>query len=107
MRAFFLSAAILTLAPAAFAETITGTSGSEIEVTELESFDGPWAMTILPDGRMLVTEQSGNLWLVGRNGKKLGKIGNVPEVTERNQGGMGDIILDPDFKTNKRVYILC
>ena len=105
MRTLILSAAILALAPAAFAETITGTSGSEIEITELESFDGPWAMTILPDGRMLVTEQSGNLWLVGRNGKKLGKIGNVPEVTERNQGGMGDIILDPDFKTNKRIYI--
>ena len=105
MRAFFLPTAILALAPAAFAETITGTSDSEIEVTELESFDGPWAMTFLPDGRMLVTEQSGNLWLVGRNGKKLGKIGNVPDVTERNQGGMGDIILDPDFKTNKRVYI--
>ena len=105
MRTLILSAAVLAIAPAAFAETITGTAGSEIEITELETFDGPWAMTILPDGRMLVTEQSGNLWLVGRSGKKLGKIGNVPDVTERNQGGMGDIILDPDFKTNKRVYI--
>ena len=52
MRTLILSAAILALAPAAFAETITGTSGSEIEITELESFDGPWAMTILPDGRL-------------------------------------------------------
>ena len=105
MRAFFLTAAVLSFACTASAKTITGSSGSDIEVTELETFDGPWAMTFLPDGRMLVTEQSGILWLVGRNGEKLGKIGNLPDVAERGQGGFGDIILDPDFKNNKRVYI--
>lgn len=105
MRAFLLSVAILSLANGASAKVVTGSAGSEIEVTELETFDGPWAMTTLPDGRMLVTEQSGTLWLVSRQGKKLGKIGNVPSVTERNQGGLGDIILDPDFKNNKRIYI--
>lgn len=105
MRVLFLTAAVLSLAGAASAKTVTGSEGSEIEVTELETFDGPWAMTQLPDGRMLVTEQSGNLWLIGRDGKKLGKIGNLPKVTERNQGGLGDIILDPDYANNKRVYI--
>jgi glucose/arabinose dehydrogenase len=96
MRALLLSAAILSLAGNASAKTVTGSAGSEIEITELENF---------PDGRMLVTEKSGALWLVGRNGKKLGKIGNVPSVTERGQGGMGDIILHPDFEDNKRIYI--
>ena len=105
MRAFLLSAAILSLAGTASAKTITGTSGSKIEVTALEQFDGPWAMTILPDGRMLVTEQSGILWLVGRDGKKLGKVGNTPSITERGQGGFADVILDPDFSNNKRLYI--
>lgn len=105
MRALLLSAIALSFAASASAKTITGSAGSEIEITELETFDGPWAMTFLPDGRLLVTEQSGALWLVGRDGKKLGKIGNLPEVTERGQGGMGDIILDPDFKNNKQVYI--
>ena len=105
MRALLLSAAIFSFAGLAHAKTITGTSGSKIEVTELETFDGAWAMTMLPDGRMLVTEQSGTLWLLGRDGKKLGKIGNLPSVTERNQGGMGDIILDPDYADNKRVFI--
>lgn len=105
MRTILLSAAILAVSATAQAETIKGSAGSEIEITELETFDGPWAMTFLPDGRMLVTEQSGTLWLVGRDGKKLGKIGNLPSVTERNQGGLGDIILDPDFANNKRIYI--
>jgi len=106
MRVLFFSAAIAMLPfTTAFAETITGTEGSKIEMTELEKFDGPWSMTFLPDGRLLVAEQSGSLWLVGRNGKKLGKIGNVPKVTERGQGGFGDIIVDPNFASNKRVYI--
>lgn len=105
MRLILLSAAVLAISATAQAETIKGSAGSEIEVIELETFDGPWAMTQLPDGRMLVTEQSGSLWLVGRDGKKLGKIGNLPSVTERNQGGMGDIILDPNFADNKRIFI--
>lgn len=106
MRIALLTAAIFTFAStSAFAKTVTGSAGSEIEITELETFDSAWAMTMLPDGRMLVTEQSGTLWLLARDGKKLGKIGNLPSVTQRSQGGMGDIILDPDFKNNKRVYI--
>jgi len=105
MRAFVLTLAALSVTGLAQAETVTGTVGSEIELTELETFDSPWAMTFLPDGRMLVTEKGGALWLVGRDGKKLGKIGNLPKVTARNQGGMGDIILDPDFKDNQRVYL--
>lgn len=105
MRTLLLSAAIFSIAGFAQAKTVTGTAGSEIEITELERFDGAWAMTFLPDGRILVTEQAGATWLVGRDGKKLGKLGNHPNVTERNQGGMGDIIIDPDFAKNRRVYI--
>ena len=105
MRSLLITAAIFSLAAAANAETITGTSGSQIELTELAQFDGAWAMTFLPDGRLLVTEQSGSVWLVSRDGEKLGKIGNVPEVTERGQGGLGDIIIDPDFATNRLIYL--
>lgn len=105
MRICLLSAVLWGLAGPIAAKTITGSAGSKIEVTALESFDGAWAMTIMPDGRILVTEQGGKLWLVGRDGKKLGKIGNLPSVTERGQGGFGDVILDPNFVDNKRVYI--
>ncbi|GGX74217.1 dehydrogenase [Litorimonas cladophorae] len=105
MRSLLITAAIFSLAAAANAETITGTSGSQIELTELAQFDGAWAMTFLPDGRLLVTEQSGSVWLVSRDGEKLGKIGNVPEVTERGQGGLGDIIIDPDFASNRLIYL--
>jgi len=55
MRKWLLSAIFVSLSGAAHAEMITGTEGSEIEITEIAEFDGAWAMTFLPDGRMLVT----------------------------------------------------
>lgn len=85
--------------------TITGSAGTSVTLQPLESFDGAWAMTFLPDGRALVTEKSGTIWLLGTDGKKLGEIDGAPDVTARGQGGLGDIILDSDFAANNRVYL--
>lgn len=74
------------------------------ETTEITTFDEPWAMTFLPDGRMLVTEKKGKLLLVDQQGAKT-EIGNVPTVDYGGQGGFGDIVLAPDFATSNRVYL--
>ena len=74
------------------------------ETTEIASFDEPWAMTFLPDGRMLVSEKAGKLQLVGKNGQKT-EISGVPKVDYGGQGGFGDIVLAPDFATSKIVYL--
>ncbi|MEM9599662.1 MAG: PQQ-dependent sugar dehydrogenase [Pseudomonadota bacterium] len=106
-----LQIALLTTACALFPlsamaqDRVTGTAGTVLNMEELATFDGAWAMTFLPDGRALVTEQGGSMWLLNRRGAKVARIRNMPEVTERNQGGMGDIILDPDFETNNTVYL--
>ena len=99
--------ALCALLPATvMAQTsVTGTAGTKITVTELATFDGAWAMAFLPDGRALVTEQGGTLWLLNKEGAKVARVGNVPMVTERGQGGLGDIIVDPDFADNGTVYI--
>ena len=86
-------------------ETVTGTNGTKVTLTELETFDGAWAMTFLPDGRALVTEQDGRLWLLDRKGAKAGEIKGLPKIDARGQGGLGDIIVDPDFARNRRVYL--
>lgn len=96
----------LAFATPAFAQTsVTGTAGTTLSIEELETFNGAWAMTFLPDGRALVTEQGGALWLLNQSGAKIAQIGNVPPVQDRGQGGLGDIIIDPDFATNNIVYI--
>ncbi|MBR9807175.1 MAG: PQQ-dependent sugar dehydrogenase [Alphaproteobacteria bacterium] len=85
--------------------SVKGTQGTVLTAELLETFDGAWAMAFLPDGRALVTEQDGDLWLLDKTGAKAGKISNVPAVTPRGQGGLGDIIVHPDFASNGIVFI--
>ncbi|MFT4790114.1 MAG: glucose/arabinose dehydrogenase [Paraglaciecola sp.] len=84
---------------------IEGNDGVRLRATPLEVFNSAWAMTFLPDGRALVTEKSGEIWLLDKSGKKLLKVAQSPTVTMRGQGGMGDIILAHDFDTSGVVYL--
>ena len=110
-RAALVSASALSLAMPVFAQTDTsammveGSDGVTLKATPLETFASPWAMTFLPDGRALVTEMAGVIWLLNEDGTKAGKVANVPEVSKRNQGGLGDIIIHPDFAENGIVFL--
>lgn len=84
---------------------ITGTDGTQLRAEELETFDGPWAMAFLPDGRALVTLQAGTIWLLKADGSKAGQVTGGPDVEAKGQGGLGDIILHPDFATTGQVYV--
>ena len=50
------------------------------EIEEIASFDEPWSLAFLPDGRMLVTEKKGSLLLVDQQGNKLPAVGGLPDV---------------------------
>ena len=73
-------------------------------VETVTSFDEPWAMAFLPDGRMLVTEKKGTLMLVTQSGDKT-LVQGVPDVAYGGQGGLGDVALHPDFRENGLVYL--
>ena len=75
------------------------------EVEPITSFDEPWALAFLPDGRMLVTERKGNLFIVSQAGRKSREIRSVPDVAYGGQGGMGDVALHPDFAENHLIYL--
>ena len=75
------------------------------EIEPITSFDEPWALAFLPDGRMLVTEKKGNLLIVSQNGQKSRAIGGMPDVDYGGQGGLGDVALHPDFAENGLVYL--
>lgn len=68
------------------------------------TFDNPWAMVFLPDGRMLVTEKSGHLQLITTAGAKT-EVTGVPAVTFSGQLGLQDIALDPGFGSNGRIWL--
>ena len=42
------------------------------EVEPLASFDQPWALAFLPDGRILLTEKKGTLLLIAQDGRSFG-----------------------------------
>ncbi|MBT8131459.1 MAG: PQQ-dependent sugar dehydrogenase [Gammaproteobacteria bacterium] len=75
------------------------------KVTPIAEFNEPWAMTFLPDGRMLVTEKRGRLFVVNQDGEKSRPVEDVPNVDYRGQGGLGDVIIHPDFANNNLIYL--
>lgn len=77
---------------------------AEFTVTEFERYQEPWALEFLPDGRLLISEMGGTLKLRGTEGT-IGDITGVPEVSHGGQGGLGDVVLHPDFEQNNLVYI--
>ena len=73
-------------------------------VTKVATFDEPWAMTFLPDGRLLVTEQRGRLKIVETHGGTAVSVADVPEVAYGGQGGLGDVVLAPGARGGGSVY---
>ncbi len=72
--------------------------------TSFGTFNEPWAMTFLPDGRLLVTEKSGQLRLFNTVTKTTGTITGLPAVAYGGQGGLGDVVLHPQYASNRYVY---
>jgi glucose/arabinose dehydrogenase len=83
---------------------IEGTQGTELTADRVATFDEPWAMTFLPDGTLLVTEKRGVLWHVSNDGSKT-KVQGLWNVAYGGQGGLGDVVLHPDFEGNAWVYL--
>lgn len=100
MRRALAPALSLFMLAAAQAQTV-----QPFEVEPVISFDQPWAITFLPDGRMLVTEKKGNLLVVTPDGQASRPIRGVPDVDYGGQGGLGDVALHPDFENNRVVYL--
>jgi glucose/arabinose dehydrogenase len=80
------------------------TAALPFQIQEVADFESPWAMTFMPDGRMLVTEKSGILYLVSADGKERTAVGGIPKVSSEGQGGLMDVVLHPRFAENLFVY---
>ena len=86
------------------ASEIRGSEGTKIYGEVISTFDQPWAISFINSETMLITTKEGNLWLVDTTGSKK-TVGNVPTVAVGGQGGLGDVIIHPDFALNNLVYL--
>ncbi len=106
MRFVLVAALALALATPAEAQQRYPSSAGELAVETVASgLENPWGLAFLPDGRMLVTERPGRLRLVGSDGKLSAPISGVPNVVARGQGGLLDVVLDPNFAQNRYLYL--
>jgi glucose/arabinose dehydrogenase len=73
-------------------------------MTQVAEFKLPWRIAFLPDGRMLVTEKVGPVWLVTQKGEKT-PVDNAPPVLWQGQGGMLGVFVSPHYATDHSVYL--
>lgn len=103
------TAAVLVLlgfaAPGLEAQTFRSEAHGYRVVRLVEGLENPWSLAFLSDGSMLVTERAGRLRVV-RGGRLEPKpISGVPEVAATGQGGLFDVVLHPQFESNRFVYL--
>lgn len=80
-------------------------SNIELQTEEIASgFFHPWAIEFLPDNSLLLTERHGLMRIVTQQGEVSESIEGVPKVDSRDQGGLLDVALDPEFSTNRLIY---
>jgi glucose/arabinose dehydrogenase len=73
-------------------------------MTQVTTFTAPWRLAFLPDGRMLITEKTGPIWLVTQQGQKT-PVANAPKVVFKGQGGMLGVFLSPHYAQDHFVYL--
>lgn len=104
----FLAVAAVLSATAARAQIHIGAQAPEASVpfvmTPVASFNQPWRIAFLPDGRMLITERVGPVWLVTQDGQK-SQVANVPTVLAEGQGGMLGVFLSPHYTSDHEIYL--
>src|SRR5713226_3212942 len=109
MKTFLKAALLLTLVPAAARAQINAGElkpdpSLPFTMTQVATFKLPWRIAFLPDGRMLVTEKVGPVWLVSQKGEKT-PVENVPAVLWQGQGGMLGVFVSPRYATDHNVYL--
>ena len=110
MTMVFATAVLLTLvSTAAWGQVNVGEQKPEaalpFKMTTTATFELPWRIAFLPDGRMLVTEKIGPIWLVSAQGEKIAALGGTPAVYWQGQNGMLGIFLSPHYATDQTVYV--
>ncbi|MET0334500.1 MAG: PQQ-dependent sugar dehydrogenase, partial [Rhizobacter sp.] len=71
---------------------------TQLNTTSAGALTSPWGFVFLPDGRMLVTQKDGAMVVMSADGRtRSAPLSGVPTVNNSGQGGLLDVVLDPDF----------
>lgn len=70
-----------------------------------EGLEFPWGMAFLPDGSMLVTEREGRIRVIEDGALREAPVAGGPETYVDRQGGYFGLALDPEFESNRTLYL--
>jgi glucose/arabinose dehydrogenase len=73
--------------------------------TLTEALKAPWSFAFLPGGEILITEKGGNLRIRDAKGALSEPLAGVPTVRAIGQVGLLDVVLDPQFANNHRIFL--
>jgi glucose/arabinose dehydrogenase len=109
MRTLAIAALSLALLPTgAIAQINAGEQKADTNLpftmTQVATFNLPWRIAFLPDGRMLITEKPGPVWLVTQDGAKT-QVANTPTSVMPSQGGMLGVYLSPKYASDHNIYL--
>ncbi len=106
-QTLLLSLALLTTTPVLAqinAGTLAPTADKPFTVTRVAEFNLPWRIAFLPDGRMLITEKGGKVFLATQQGAKT-EVSGVPKVQFGGQNGLLGIYLAPAYDKDHGIYL--
>ena len=83
-------------------ETIDYEIKTEIWADNLHT---PWAIVFIGKDTALVTERPGTLRMVVGHQLPDGPVSGTPEVLNEGQGGLMDVNIDPDYQSNRWIYL--
>ncbi|MDF1807664.1 PQQ-dependent sugar dehydrogenase [Hyphomonas sp.] len=86
--------------------TPVATSDFDVKLTPVVTeAEWPWGLAFLPNGDLLFTEKEGGLKFVAGGEGTPSSVTGLPEAFIEGQAGYLGLVLDPDFETNRMVYI--
>jgi glucose/arabinose dehydrogenase len=103
--------ALLLATTAAYAQSGPPNMGEQkpadtlpFNIAKVATFNLPWRIAFLPDGRMVITEKTGKLWLVTQAGVKT-EITGAPPVLYGGQGGFLGVYVSPNYARDNSIYL--
>ena len=73
--------------------------------TIASNLDDAWSFDFLNENQIIFTEQPGKIKIVTISSGEILNVEGAPKVQYASQGGLSEIVLDPDFKKNNTLYL--
>jgi glucose/arabinose dehydrogenase len=105
---FPLALSLASCSPLAAGDSVTKAAPDKtgaFTVTPIATFNEPWAIAPIPGSPFaLITEKAGTLKLWQADGP-VQDVAGLPAVAYGGQGGLGDVVLAPDYASSGLIYL--